>query len=155
MTPGAPETEVPLVQVPPVLGAEDDEPDDVEVDPGHTGGSLCGAGLSRDKVSTIGMQRLSNEALRIADLQEFVAHSAAISAPRPPTVERVVALVRPDQVEEPVGQRRGEAAHEPGVGVGGDVEGHGVNIDPAEPVCVRNVGCFSIPPRPCQARFTR
>ena len=88
-------------------------PDDVEVDPGHTGGSLCGAGLSRDKVSTIGMQRLSNEALRIADLQEFVAHSAAISAPRPPTVERVVALnrgpflgARPplEPLDEPQGQ---------------------------------------------------
>jgi hydroxyacylglutathione hydrolase len=69
-------------------------PDEVEVDPGHTGGSLCGAGLSGEKVSTIGMQRLSNEALRIGDLQEFVAHSAALSAPRPPTVERVVALNR-------------------------------------------------------------
>src|SRR6476660_5954100 len=69
-------------------------PDDVEVDPGHTGGSLCGAGLSRDRVSTIGSERLTNHALAIGDLQEFVAHSAAISAPRPPTVERVVALNR-------------------------------------------------------------
>ena len=69
-------------------------PDDVEVDPGHTGGSLCGAGLSRDKVSTVGSERLTNHALAIGDLQEFVAHSAAISAPRPPTVERVVALNR-------------------------------------------------------------
>jgi glyoxylase-like metal-dependent hydrolase (beta-lactamase superfamily II)/rhodanese-related sulfurtransferase len=69
-------------------------PDEVEVDPGHTGGSLCGAGLSRDRVSTIGSERLTNHALAIGDLQEFVAHSAAISAPRPPTVERVVALNR-------------------------------------------------------------
>ena len=69
-------------------------PDETEVDPGHTGGSLCGAGLSGAKVSTIGSERLSNQALRIGDLQEFVAHSAAISAPRPPTVERVVALNR-------------------------------------------------------------
>ena len=69
-------------------------PDETEVDPGHTGGSLCGAGLRGDKTSTIGMERLSNEALKIGDLQEFVAHSAAISAPRPPTVERVVALNR-------------------------------------------------------------
>ena len=69
-------------------------PDDVEVDPGHTGGSLCGAGLSGDKVSTIGSERLTNHALAIGDLQEFVAHSAAISAPRPPTVERVVGLNR-------------------------------------------------------------
>jgi hydroxyacylglutathione hydrolase len=69
-------------------------PDDTEVDPGHTGGSLCGTGLSGDKVSTIGMERLNNHALRIGDRQEFLAHSAAISAPRPPTVERVVALNR-------------------------------------------------------------
>ncbi len=69
-------------------------PDETEVDPGHTGGSLCGAGLSSEKVSTIGMERLSNAALQIPDEQEFVAHSAAISAPRPPTVERVVELNR-------------------------------------------------------------
>ena len=69
-------------------------PDATEVDPGHTGGSLCGAGLSSEKVSTLGLERLSNEALKIGELQEFVAHSAGISAPRPPTVERVVALNR-------------------------------------------------------------
>ena len=69
-------------------------PDETEVDPGHTGGSLCGIGLRGDKVSTIGSERLTNHALAIEDLQEFVAHSAAISAPRPPTVERVVALNR-------------------------------------------------------------
>jgi len=69
-------------------------PDETEVDPGHTGGSLCGAGLSRERVSTIGMERLSNSALAIHDEQQFVAHSASISAPRPPTVERVVELNR-------------------------------------------------------------
>ncbi|HSC49285.1 MAG TPA: MBL fold metallo-hydrolase [Gaiellaceae bacterium] len=69
-------------------------PDETEVDPGHTGGSLCGAGLSNERRSTIGMERLSNEALRIGDIHEFVAHSAGISAPRPPTVERVVELNR-------------------------------------------------------------
>jgi len=69
-------------------------PDDTEVDPGHTGGSLCGIGLSSEKVSTIGMERLSNSALAIHDEQEFVDHSSAISAPRPPTVETVVELNR-------------------------------------------------------------
>jgi glyoxylase-like metal-dependent hydrolase (beta-lactamase superfamily II)/rhodanese-related sulfurtransferase len=90
-----------------------DLPDGTEVDPGHTGGSLCGAGLGGEKTSTIGMERLSNQALRIGDLQEFVAHSAAISAPRPPTVERVVALNRGPflaaqpplaKLDEPTGQ---------------------------------------------------
>jgi len=69
-------------------------PDETEVDPGHTGGSLCGAGLSRDRTSTIGSERRTNHALSISDVQEFVAHSASIAAPRPPTVERVVALNR-------------------------------------------------------------
>ena len=69
-------------------------PDETEIDPGHTGGSLCGASLSSEKVSTLGLERLSNDALRIDDAQEFVARSAGISAPRPPTTERVVALNR-------------------------------------------------------------
>jgi hydroxyacylglutathione hydrolase len=69
-------------------------PDETEVDPGHTGGSLCGTGLSSDRTSTIGSERQTNHALSFSDVQEFVAHSAAIAAPRPPTVERVVALNR-------------------------------------------------------------
>ena len=40
------------------------------------------------------MERLSNRALSYHDLQEFVAATATVSAPRPPTVERVVALNR-------------------------------------------------------------
>jgi hydroxyacylglutathione hydrolase len=69
-------------------------PDDTEIDPGHTGGSLCGAGLSRERISTLQLEKLSNQALAIQDVQEFVAHSAGIAAPRPPTVERVVAMNR-------------------------------------------------------------
>ena len=71
-----------------------DLPDETEVDPGHTGGSLCGASLSSDRTSTIRSEKLTNHALALSDMQEFVAHSAAIAAPRPPTVERVVALNR-------------------------------------------------------------
>jgi hydroxyacylglutathione hydrolase len=69
-------------------------PEETEIDPGHTGGSLCGAGLSRERVSTLRIEKLSNQALAIQDVQEFVAHSAGIAAPRPPTVERVVDLNR-------------------------------------------------------------
>jgi hydroxyacylglutathione hydrolase len=69
-------------------------PDETEIDPGHTGASLCGAGLSRERVSTLRMEKLSNHALAIEDVQEFVAHSTGIAAPRPPTVERVVELNR-------------------------------------------------------------
>jgi hydroxyacylglutathione hydrolase len=71
-----------------------DLPDETEIDPGHTGGSLCGAGLSRERTSTLKLEKLSNQALAIDDVHEFVAHSASIAAPRPPTVERVVALNR-------------------------------------------------------------
>src|SRR5205823_6227434 len=60
-------------------------PDETEVDPGHTGGSLCAAGISGDRTSTIGSEKLTNHALSIDDVQEFVAHSAGIAAPRPPS----------------------------------------------------------------------
>jgi glyoxylase-like metal-dependent hydrolase (beta-lactamase superfamily II)/rhodanese-related sulfurtransferase len=69
-------------------------PDETEVDPGHIGGSLCATGISSASSSTIGAERRTNHALARTDLQEFVAASASISAPRPPTVERVVALNR-------------------------------------------------------------
>ena len=69
-------------------------PDETEVDPGHTGGSLCAAGISGDRTSTIGSEKLTNHALAFGNLQEFVAHSSAIAAPRPPTVDRCVALNR-------------------------------------------------------------
>ena len=69
-------------------------PDETEVDPGHIGGSLCATGISSAHSSTIGAERRTNHALARADVQEFVAASASISAPRPPTVERVVALNR-------------------------------------------------------------
>ncbi len=69
-------------------------PDGTEVDPGHIGGSLCASGISSDRSSTVGAERRTNRALSQPGLQEFVAASASISAPRPPTVERVVALNR-------------------------------------------------------------
>jgi hydroxyacylglutathione hydrolase len=69
-------------------------PDETEVDPGHVGGSLCAAGITSDRSSTIRAERLTNHALNQPDAQTFVAVSASISAPRPPTVERVVALNR-------------------------------------------------------------
>ncbi len=69
-------------------------PGETEVDPGHIGGSLCASGVSSDRSSTVGSERRTNRALSYPGLQEFVAASASISAPRPPTVERVVALNR-------------------------------------------------------------
>ena len=69
-------------------------PTSTEVDPGHVAGSLCATGISSALSSTIGMERLSNRALSYHDLQEFVAATATVSAPRPPTTELVVGLNR-------------------------------------------------------------
>ena len=71
-----------------------DLPGETEVDPGHTGGSLCASGISSDRTSTIATERSTNHALAHSSQQEFVAASASISSPRPPTVERVVELNR-------------------------------------------------------------
>jgi hydroxyacylglutathione hydrolase len=71
-----------------------DLPGETELDPGHIGGSLCASGISSDRSSTVGAEQRTNRALTHPDLQAFVAASASISAPRPPTVERVVALNR-------------------------------------------------------------
>jgi hydroxyacylglutathione hydrolase len=69
-------------------------PEQTEVYPGHVAGSLCATGISSDPSSTIGAELRSNRALAFSDLQEFVAETSSVSAPRPPTVERVVALNR-------------------------------------------------------------
>jgi rhodanese-related sulfurtransferase len=69
-------------------------PPEVEVYPGHVAGSLCGASMSPDHSTTIARERSSNPMLAISDLQDFVLRSASISAPRPATTDRVVALNR-------------------------------------------------------------
>jgi hydroxyacylglutathione hydrolase len=69
-------------------------PEGVQVYPGHVAGSLCGGSMSSDHSSTIGRERATNAMLAFRDVQEFVLASASVSAPRPPTVERVVALNR-------------------------------------------------------------
>ena len=69
-------------------------PEETGVYPGHVAGSLCATGISPERSSTIRSERLTNNALAFQDEQEFVASSTAISAPRPPTVERVVEMNR-------------------------------------------------------------
>ena len=51
-------------------------PGDTEVDPGHTGGSLCASGISSDRTSTVAAERRTNHALAHSSQQEFVAASA-------------------------------------------------------------------------------
>ena len=67
-------------------------PEAHEVYPGHVAGSLCGAAMSPARSSTIGAEKRTNAALEVDDMQAFVATSAAVSTPRPPTTARVVTL---------------------------------------------------------------
>ena len=68
-------------------------PDGVEVYPGHVAGSLCGAQMSSKASTTIGFERRFNAAVA-KDEDTFVAEMSAGTAPRPPNMERIVALNR-------------------------------------------------------------
>ena len=67
-------------------------PDGVEVFPGHVAGSLCGTSMSTRGSTTIGFERRFNPMLAIPNVEEFVAESAGVSAPKPPNLGRIVAL---------------------------------------------------------------
>jgi hydroxyacylglutathione hydrolase len=70
-------------------------PDSVRVLPGHVAGSLCGAGMSPERSSTIGAERRFNPAVTLATVEEFFADSeTATSMPRPPNMVRIVELNR-------------------------------------------------------------
>ena len=95
--------------------------DDVEVWPGHLGGSMCGGpGMDLKISSTIGFEKRHNAALAIHDEDEFVEAALAGLGPQPPNFKAIVELNRgplltdgvellplaPRQVE----QKRAEAA---------------------------------------------
>ena len=69
-------------------------PDGVEVYPGHVAGSLCGRSMSSKASTTIGFERRFNPALAHTVVDDFIAESAAISAPKPPNVPLIVGLNR-------------------------------------------------------------
>jgi hydroxyacylglutathione hydrolase len=69
-------------------------PDDVRVFPGHVAGSLCGAGMSSDPSSTIGVERAGNALLAIATVEEFIGETTGAPMARPPNMERIVDLNR-------------------------------------------------------------
>ncbi|MGH2922309.1 MAG: MBL fold metallo-hydrolase [Gaiellaceae bacterium] len=73
-----------------------DLPDGVQVYPGHVAGSLCGASMSSMHSSTIGFERRFNHKLELVgrDEDEFVSETTNSLAPRPPNMERIVALNR-------------------------------------------------------------
>ncbi len=75
-------------------------PDEVEVWPGHLGGSLCGSsGIDLKTSSTIGFERAHNRALAFADEAEFVEDAVSSLGDRPPNVEHIVALNRGPLIE--------------------------------------------------------
>ncbi len=75
-------------------------PDEVEVWPGHLGGSLCGSSAIDLKTSsTIGFERRHNRALGFASEAEFVENAVATIGSKPPNVEHIVALNRGPLVE--------------------------------------------------------
>jgi hydroxyacylglutathione hydrolase len=74
--------------------------DEVEIWPGHLGGSLCGgSGIDLKTSSTIGFERRHNWALAIADEAEFVEDAVSSLGDRPPNVEEIVALNRGPLIE--------------------------------------------------------
>lgn len=70
-------------------------PPEVEVWPGHLGGSMCGGpGMSQKISSTIGYERAHNALLREPDEDTFVALSLAEIGPQPPNFREIVAINR-------------------------------------------------------------
>ncbi len=68
--------------------------DGVEVYPGHVAGSLCGAAMSSKGSTTIGFERRFNPMLAAENADDFVNSSAQTRSPRPPNLERIVAINR-------------------------------------------------------------
>jgi rhodanese-related sulfurtransferase len=76
---------------------------EVEVWPGHLGGSMCGGpGMDMKVSSTIGYERRSNPTLAITDENEFVAQALAKLGPQPPNFQAIVELNRGPLVTEGV-----------------------------------------------------
>src|SRR3954453_14422241 len=76
-------------------------PDDVEVWPGHLGGSSCGsAGIDHKSTSTIGFEREHNRALKFGSEGEFVDDAVATLGAPPPKVEHIVAINQGPLIEE-------------------------------------------------------
>lgn len=66
-------------------------PAEVELYPGHTSGSVCGAGLSGKPVSTLGFEKRWNPLLAM-NRDDFVAALTAHIPPRPAEMDRMVAF---------------------------------------------------------------
>ncbi|HET9126219.1 MAG TPA: MBL fold metallo-hydrolase [Solirubrobacteraceae bacterium] len=68
---------------------------DVEVWPGHLGGSMCGGpGMDMKISSTIGYERAHNPTLQIEEEEQFVEEALAKLGPQPPNFRAIVELNR-------------------------------------------------------------
>ncbi len=75
--------------------------DEVEIWPGHLGGSLCGgSGLDLKTSSTIGFERRHNRALQIREEAEFVEDAVASLSDKPPNVAEIVAINRGPLIDD-------------------------------------------------------
>jgi hydroxyacylglutathione hydrolase len=75
--------------------------DEVEIWPGHLGGSLCGgSAIDLKTSSTIGFERRHNPALAIPEMTEFVESAVSSLGDRPPNVEQIVDLNRGPLVDD-------------------------------------------------------
>jgi hydroxyacylglutathione hydrolase len=78
-------------------------PAQVEVWPGHLGGSLCGGpGMDMKVSSTVGYEREHNGLLAVTDEEDFVARAVGKLGPQPPNFHNIVALNRGPLTTEPV-----------------------------------------------------
>jgi hydroxyacylglutathione hydrolase len=76
---------------------------EVEVWPGHLGGSMCGGpGMDMKVSSTIGYERRHNELLGVASESDFVERSLARLGPQPPNFHAIVELNRGPLVTDDV-----------------------------------------------------
>jgi hydroxyacylglutathione hydrolase len=64
-------------------------PEYVDVLPGAYAGSVCGRRLSGKPWSTIGFEKRSNQAFKIADEAEFVRFMTAEIPPTPPEAAKI------------------------------------------------------------------
>jgi glyoxylase-like metal-dependent hydrolase (beta-lactamase superfamily II)/rhodanese-related sulfurtransferase len=77
--------------------------EDIEVWPGHLGGSMCGGpGMDMKISSTIGYELAHNPTLRVTDEDRFVAAALAGLGPQPPNFEAIVEINRGPLVTEGV-----------------------------------------------------
>jgi hydroxyacylglutathione hydrolase len=98
-------------------------PDESLVYPAHGAGSLCGKSLSKETVSTMGEQRLSNYALQPMSKEEFIhvvtadqpeaptyfTYDAILNSQERPTLDQTLTRVNPLKLDDVLALKQGGA----------------------------------------------